>query len=126
MAEDWAAVAKAINDRVAELGWRQRELADRSHVSPAIVREIQRHTVERRRSPRTLESLSVTLGWHPQYLNAVLNGGQAPESRPVTHEEGAVSSRLDALESRLEEITQILYGLKSDLTRVIEHVRKSR
>lgn len=126
MAEDWAAVAKAINDRVAELGWRQRELADRSHVSPAIVREIQRHTVERRRSPRTLESLSVTLGWHPQYLNAVLNGGQAPESRPVTREEGAVSSRLDVLESRLEEITQILYDLKSDLTRVIEHVRKSR
>jgi hypothetical protein len=126
VAEDWAAVAKAINDRVAELGWRQRELADRSHVSPAIVREIQRHTVERRRSPRTLESLSVTLGWHPQYLNAVLNGGQAAESRPVTREEGAVSSRLDVLESRLEEITQILYDLKSDLTRVIEHVCKSR
>ena len=126
MAEDWAAVAKAINERVAELGWRQRELADRSHVSPAIVREIQRHTVERRRSPRTLESLSVTLGWHPQYLNAVLNGGQATESRPVTREEGAVSSRLDVLESRLEEITQILYDLKSDLTRVIDHVRKSR
>jgi len=126
VAEDWAAVAKAINERVAELGWRQRELADRSHVSPAIVREIQRHTVERRRSPRTLESLSVTLGWHPQYLNAVLNGGQATESRPVTREEGAVSSRLDVLESRLEEITQILYDLKSDLTRVIDHVRKSR
>ncbi|MGH3792971.1 MAG: XRE family transcriptional regulator, partial [Pseudonocardiaceae bacterium] len=72
MSEDWAAVAVAINERVNELGWRQRELVERSRVSPAIVREIQRHTVERRRSPRTLESLSVTLGWHAQHLAAVL------------------------------------------------------
>ncbi|MCA1606641.1 MAG: XRE family transcriptional regulator, partial [Acidobacteria bacterium] len=67
MSEDWAAVAKVINVRVNELGWLQRELAKRSHVSQAIVREIQHHVVERRRSPRTLESLSVALGWHPQH-----------------------------------------------------------
>jgi hypothetical protein len=30
---NWAAVARTISDRVRELGWRQRELADRSHVS---------------------------------------------------------------------------------------------
>ena len=60
--EGWAAVARAISDRVRELGWRQRELAERSHVSVAVVREIQRHTVERRRSPRTLEALSVASG----------------------------------------------------------------
>ncbi len=81
MSEDWAAVAEAINERVAELGWRQRELAERSHVSPAIVREIQRHTVERRRSPRTLESLSIALGWEPQHLDAVLNGGATADAR---------------------------------------------
>ncbi len=64
MSEDWAAVAKAIDMRVHELGWRQRELAERSHVSQAIVRELQHQTVERRRSARTLEALSTTLGWH--------------------------------------------------------------
>lgn len=79
MSEDWAAVAKAINERVNELGWLQRELAKRSHVSQAIVREIQHHVVERRRSPRTLESLSVTLGWRPQHLDAVLHGRRPPE-----------------------------------------------
>jgi hypothetical protein len=36
--ENWAAVARAISDRVRELGWRQRELAERSHVSAAVVR----------------------------------------------------------------------------------------
>lgn len=127
MSDDWTAVAKAINDRVAELGWRQRELAERSRVSPAIIREIQRHTVERRRSPRTLESLSVTLGWHPQYLNALLEGGgPGTASRPVTREGEAVLSRLDALEGRLTEITQLLHDLKSDLATVIEHARNSQ
>ena len=126
MAEDWAAVAKAINDRMIDLGWRQRELAERSHVSPAIVREIQRHTVERRRSPRTLESLSVALGWNPRYLNAVLNGMPGLEGEPATREGTAISSRLDALEGQVSEIIHILYDLKSDLAAVIEHARKSR
>ena len=72
MTEDWVAVANAIKERVNELGWRQRELAQRSHVSQAIVRELQHHTVERRRSARTLEALSLALGWPPQHLAAVL------------------------------------------------------
>ena len=36
MTEDWVAVGKAINQRVNELGWRQRELAERSHVFEAF------------------------------------------------------------------------------------------
>ena len=35
--EDWAAVAQVIDDRVRELGWRQRELSERSRVSAAVV-----------------------------------------------------------------------------------------
>ena len=46
--EDWAAVARAISGRVRELGWRQHELAERSHASVTLVRETRRHTVERR------------------------------------------------------------------------------
>ena len=57
--ENWAAVARAISDRVRELGWRQRELAERSHVSVAVARETQRHAVERRRSPYALEASSM-------------------------------------------------------------------
>jgi transcriptional regulator with XRE-family HTH domain len=126
VSEDWAAVAEAINERVNELGWRQRELAERSHVSPAIVREIQRHTVERRRSPRTLESLSVTLGWEPQHLDTVLKGHRPPtpgKQAAASHE--TTFSRLDTIERRLDEITQILADLKIDLATVIEHVRNN-
>lgn len=55
--ENWAAVARTISGRVRELGWRQRELAEFSYASMAMVREIQRPTIERRRSFRTLEAL---------------------------------------------------------------------
>ncbi len=127
MTEDWAAVAKAINERVNELGWLQRELAKRSHVSQAIVREIQRHVVERRRSPRTLESLSVALGWHPQHLDAVLHGRKPPEpDEPVTDRADTLWSRLDALEQRMSELAERLDDLKADLATVIEYVRTHR
>jgi transcriptional regulator with XRE-family HTH domain len=124
VSEDWAAVAKAINERMNALGWRQRELAERSHVSQAIVRELQHHTVERRRSPRTLESLSLTLGWHPQHLDAVLDGRiPLQPDEPIREYGDTVQARLDALDQRLREITDRLDDLKSGLTTVIEHVR---
>jgi hypothetical protein len=108
---------------VHQLGWRQRELADRSQVSQAIVREIQHHTVERQRSPRTLESLSVTLGWHPEHLTAVLHGRTPPELDEQASRETALHSRLDQVEQRLSEITERLDGLQADLATVLDHIR---
>ncbi|HKR51657.1 MAG TPA: helix-turn-helix transcriptional regulator [Pseudonocardiaceae bacterium] len=123
MTEDWVAVANAIKERVNELGWRQRELAQRSHVSQAIVRELQHHTVERRRSARTLEALSSALGWHPQHLATVLRGRTPPElGEPVVSDNGrTVSSRLDAIDERLSEITDLLHTMNANLARVISH-----
>jgi transcriptional regulator with XRE-family HTH domain len=134
VSEDWAAVAKAINQRVDELGLRQKELAERSHVSLAIVRELQHNLVERRRSPRTLESLSTALGWHPQHLDAVLRGRKPPEvGDPVVDLADTLWSRMDRVEERLEDITERLDGLKSDVASVMsqlaelaKHVRGRR
>ena len=124
--ENWAAVARAISDRVRELGWRQRELAERSHVSVAVVREIQRHTVERRRSPRTLEALSVALGWESEHLNRVLKGHAQQSGRHTAPDSAALWSRLDSFESRLAEISKLLAELRSDIAVVIDHVRDDR
>jgi transcriptional regulator with XRE-family HTH domain len=123
--EDWVAVANAIKERVNELGWRQRELAQRSHVSQAIVRELQHHTVERRRSARTLEALSLALGWHPQHLATVLRGRTPPElGEPVIDNGTTVSSRLDSIDERLGEIAALLHEMNANLARVIsdEHI----
>ena len=121
--EDWAAVARVIGDRVRELGWRQRELAERSHVSAAVVREIQRHSVERRRSRRTLEALSVTLGWEPERLHAVLKGHTGWVGGRAEPDSVALWSRLDSLDRRLDELCKLLAELRSDVAMVIEHVR---
>ena len=127
MSEDWVAVSHAINERVNELGWRQRELAQRAHVSQAIVRELQHHTVERRRSARTLEALSVALGWHPQHLAALLHGHTPPEvGEPISDNGRTVSSRLDAIDERLGEITDLLHEMNANLTAVISHTRTGR
>jgi transcriptional regulator with XRE-family HTH domain len=110
VSEDWASVAKAISQRLTELGMRQRELAERSHVSQAIIRELQHNTVQRRRSARTLEALSLALGWHPDHLTAVLRGLPPPEPGdpplPATDED--VPARLAVIEHHLRQITNQL------------------
>jgi transcriptional regulator with XRE-family HTH domain len=124
VSEDWAAVAVSINERLSGLGWRQRDLAERSGVSLATVREIQRHSVERRRSPRTLESLSSALGWSPRHLAGVLRGQPLPESTGRGRDNAL--SRLDGVERRLDDITSRLDAVRADLATVIEHVRAPR
>lgn len=116
MAQDWAAVAKAIDSRLAELGLRQQQLAVRAHVSLAIVRELQHNTVQRRRSARTLEALSLALEWHPRHLHAVLTGENPPKRGEVT------TVPLDTLTERLAAIEHRLSGIESRLDKLSEHL----
>lgn len=116
MSEDWAAVARALNARLSELGMRQRELAELAHVSPAIVRELQRNTAQRRRGDRTLEALSVALGWHPRHLHAVFAGQQPPApGEPVPMPADAVAGRLAAIEGQLQAIEKRLIDVQARL-----------
>jgi hypothetical protein len=92
-------------------------------VSLAVVREIQRHTVERRRNRRTLEALSVALGWEPERLDGVLKGRTQQADSQAVPDGGALWSRLDSLEFRLDEISKLLTELRSDLAAVIDNVR---
>jgi transcriptional regulator with XRE-family HTH domain len=116
--EDWAAVARAITQRVSELGLRQRELAERSHVSQAIVRELQHNVVQRRRSARTLEALSLALDWHPEHLSAVLAGRTPPEVGEPRSSEDDVPARLTAIEDQLRQITRQLEVMNTRLAMV--------
>ncbi|MCO1577695.1 XRE family transcriptional regulator [Crossiella sp. SN42] len=111
MSEDWAAVAKAIDERIEQLGVLQRAVAERAHVSQAIIRELQYNTVQRRRSARTLEALSAALEWDPQHLSRVLHGGKLPPTA-----EQQVSDRLSAIEDRLSEIVDRLDEINANLT----------
>jgi transcriptional regulator with XRE-family HTH domain len=123
VSEDWSAVAKAINERMNALGLRQGELVERAHVSKAIVRELQHNVVQRRRSARTLEALSVALGWHPRHLTAVLHGRRPPEpGDPLDDDGDATPARLAAIEDRLSEIVERLEQISANLVTVVDRV----
>jgi transcriptional regulator with XRE-family HTH domain len=114
--EDWAAVSKAMNERMAELGMKQRELAELSGVSLANVREIQHNKIQRKRSRRTLEALSTALGWHPGHIAAVLHGRkplQPGQTGEVTDE---IRARLSVIEDRLDDITERLDTITQHLS----------
>jgi transcriptional regulator with XRE-family HTH domain len=115
--EDWTAVSREVNRRATTLGMRQKDLADRSGVSLAIIREIQQNKTHRRRNPRTLEALSVALQWHPQHLGAVLAGIKPPDAAPDA------TPPADPVAAALESVVRELRGLRAQvgtLTRRIE------
>lgn len=121
MPEDWAGVAWVINERMKELGWSQRELARRSHVAQAIIREIQHHVVERRRSPRTLRAISSALGWGPDHLMSILQGGPLFQSRT----DPGLEPFMDMIDRQLAEIEDRLRMLVNLRTTLVAHGQDS-
>ncbi|ONI72705.1 hypothetical protein ALI144C_42585 [Actinosynnema sp. ALI-1.44] len=110
MSGDWSAVADAIRARMAELGTTQRELADRSGVSVATLRQLQNNYGPRRRARHTLEDVSKGLQWPAGHLAYVLDGaaGASEGAEPGWQTEVAelrsliadLAERVDALERK--------------------------
>jgi transcriptional regulator with XRE-family HTH domain len=124
--EDWAAVATAIKDRRDELGITQTELGLRAKVSKQMVGEIENNKVERRRGARTLEALSVTLGWNPRHLAAILAGLSPPrEDEPVPQSDDDIPGHMSVLEHYMRKLldeVQTMNGRLDDLTTKVETV----
>lgn len=110
---DWAAVAAAINTRLADLGLTQAELSARSRVSTAMLREIQNpdRYPPRPRHPRTLEAISAALGWPISHLAQVLNGDKGAADEPgLTAEIRAMRADLDELRERMTALEDRMSG----------------
>ena len=120
MAEDRVGVAEAITGRMRELKLSQRDLAVHSNVSVATIREIQRHRINRRRNPRTLESLSESLGWPRQYLDAVLNGRRPQDTAEAAGDDTDLKARLDQLEQRLDMIVDVIHRIDAKIDIIID------
>ncbi len=120
--EDWSAVAQAINERMTELGISQTELVKRSHLSKAIVREVQHNVVQRRRSARTLEALSIALEWHPGHLAAVLFSRRPPRpGEPQIRSDDDISGRLAVIEHYLRELADKVSGI-AEISRQLDEI----
>jgi transcriptional regulator with XRE-family HTH domain len=120
VSQDWVAVAEAITGRMRELKLSQRDLAVQSNVSVATIREIQRHRISRRRNPRTLESLSETLGWPRQHLDAVLNGRLPQDPAEAGQDDSDLRFRLDELEQRLNAIVDVVHRIDAKIDIIID------
>ncbi|MGW1675998.1 helix-turn-helix domain-containing protein [Saccharopolyspora sp. NPDC002376] len=100
---NWDDVARAMGERMEELGITQVDLAHRSGVGATTVKELLWNRTPRRRSGRTLGALSEALGWPQGHLLAVAQG-RADESAPSLEEQLAeIRTRLDDIERRLDE-----------------------
>lgn len=135
--KDWAAVAEAIKQRMDELGRKQEEVIKLSSLAKKTVSELQNNTEQRRRSPRTLEDLSVALDWHPKHLAAVAEGRTPPQlEEPVVRSDDDIPGRLDVIEYRLDQIIDRLDkadstedrfdGLVAEIRTVVQEVISGR
>jgi hypothetical protein len=115
VAEDWAAVAQAISNRMAELRVTQMDVAAKARISLTTLRELQHNINPRRRRPQTLAALSEALDWPPGYLAETLRGGDAQpyadESHdPVLESLSSIERELGDLRQRVEQIERQLSG----------------
>lgn len=124
MPDNWMAVGEEITTRLDEIGMQQQELADRSKVSVATIREIQRGKA-RRRSSRILRDLSAALGWSGNPLEDLLKGRQpdlrSHESEVPGGEPVAFLAKLAfVLEQRVGRVVDVIYDNDSDVDITIE------
>ena len=71
--EDWAAVGRAIRERMRERGISATYLAQETGLSPTTIRHIGEPTT-RRRTRSTLVAISAVLEWRYDHLTNILHG----------------------------------------------------
>jgi DNA-binding Xre family transcriptional regulator len=119
--EDWAAVAVALNERMAARRVGQQELATLSGVSVSTLRQVQ-HGAGRRVQNKTLAAISRALDWPEGYLADVLLSGRQDEPLERLDPEDTVLEALHRVEERLREMSQQLAALHA---RISDHPQTS-
>lgn len=104
MSKNWQAVADAINARLEEIQLTQKELADRSGVSVATLRQLQKNDAPRKRSPRTLAAVSEGLRWPSDHLGRVLDDGPAANAPDVLGELSRLRADVQDLQARVADL----------------------
>jgi transcriptional regulator with XRE-family HTH domain len=124
---NWTAVGDAIREGLTGLGMQQQELAAKSGVSPATIREIQTGKA-RQRNPRILRDISKALGWPSNYLAGVLQGQQPDQqshetdeaARPADEPSVFIAKLASVLEHRIGHVVDVIYNNNSDIDITIE------
>jgi transcriptional regulator with XRE-family HTH domain len=106
---DPQALAREINARMSDLGVTQQQLAERSGVSVAAIRGIQK-AQPRRRSPVILSAISRALRWPDDHLRGVYEA----DAPVVASDDGDdLTARLDRMQGQIDDLCDRLAGLEA-------------
>ncbi|WP_261561375.1 helix-turn-helix domain-containing protein [Frankia tisae] len=114
--EDWAAVAVALNERMARRRIGQQDLARESGVSVSTLRELQ-HGAGRRVQNKTLTAIARALDWPDNHLIDVLLAGTPTGSEPTGDPGREILAALARVEDRLGEIARRLAAVEETISR---------
>lgn len=114
--EDWAAVAAALNERMARRRIGQQDLARVSGVSVSTLRELQ-HGAGRRVQNKTLTAIARALDWPDNHLIDVLLSSAPTGSESTADPGGEILAVLARVEDRLGEIARRLAAVEETISR---------
>ncbi|MDT3444470.1 helix-turn-helix transcriptional regulator [Pseudofrankia sp. BMG5.37] len=122
--ENWVAVAAALNVRMAVCRVSQRELAERSGISVATLRILQRGTGSRRAYNSTLAAVSRALGWPDDHLMALLAEPADTPGDSAGPPAGGVPSAASASPEALAEVLRVLRRIDQNLATIARHLTR--
>ena len=114
--EDWAAVASALNERMAARRVGQQQLAELSGVSVSTLRLLQ-HGAGRRVQNKTLAAIARALDWpDDQLLRVLMAETRTLDSAPSGTVGREILAALSRVEGRLTEIDARLAVVERELS----------
>jgi transcriptional regulator with XRE-family HTH domain len=117
--DDWVAVGAAIKERRVELGLTQTEVGVRARVAKQTIGDLENARVRSRRSPRTLEAVSVALEWHRGHLAAVRAGLSPPRlDEPVPRFDDDITGHMSVVEHYLRELLDRVDNIDDRLDKI--------
>ncbi|WP_285502086.1 helix-turn-helix transcriptional regulator [Actinokineospora sp. NBRC 105648] len=122
---DWAKVSEEIKKYMRDREMNQADLIHSSGISKMIVSELQNNSRERSRADHILRSISEALGLHRDHLRDIANGNtpRPPSANPQSPDEDYSAHRLDAIESRLDEILSEVKSMGKSLATDLSEVK---
>ena len=115
--EDWAAVAAALNERMAARRIGQQQLAELSGVSVSTLRLLQ-HGASRRVQNKTLAAIARALDWPEDHLiRVLLTGTQADQERSGEPASREILAALARIEDRLGQVLNRLTAVEQAVSR---------
>jgi transcriptional regulator with XRE-family HTH domain len=121
--EDWAAVGRAIRERMRERGITSKRLAQESGLSPTTIRHIGEPTTNRR-TKSTLVAISAVLEWRYDHLTNILHGEperNLPTTSPLEpHFENLLRAEVGPVKEEVAGIRDIIHVIDKKIDVIIE------